>query len=322
MTEVSARGGVVRFGPGLATVLIGERINPTGRRRFAQALRNGDLTTVKAEAARQVGAGADILDVNVGAGGLDEPETLAAAVELVTSCVDVPICIDSADAAALAAALAVYRGKALVNSVTAEEVSMEVVLPVVAEHGAAVVALPYDEHGVPADPRRRVALAARILEAARRAGIPRDDVVVDVLCTPVGREPDAATRALETLRLVRDELGVSTTAGASNISFGLPERHVLNLAFLAMAIEAGVSAPITDVTAPELRRLCRACDLLTRRGGERRAPGAELRPAQGATGSSAAASTAPVARAVRSKSVPIGNDRSSAESTSTPHGPW
>ena len=266
MTEVSARGGVVRFGPGLATVLIGERINPTGRRRFGEALRRGDLTTVKAEAARQVDAGADILDVNVGAGELDEVATLAAAVELVTSCVDVPICIDSSDAAALAAALAVYDGKALVNSVTAEEASMDAVLPVVAERGAAVIALPCDENGIPADPRRRVTLAARILEAAARVGIPRDDVVVDGLCTPVGREPDAATRALETLRLVREELGVSTTVGASNISFGLPERHVLNVAFLAMAIEAGVSAPITDVTAPELRRLCRASDLLARRG--------------------------------------------------------
>jgi 5-methyltetrahydrofolate--homocysteine methyltransferase len=270
MTEVSAGGGVVRFGPGLATVLIGERINPTGRRRFAEALRKGDLTTVKAEAVRQVDAGADILDVNVGAGGLDEPATLAAAVELVTRCVDVPICIDSGDAAALAAALAVCRGKALVSSVTAEEASMAAVLPVVAEHGAAVVALPYDEHGIPADPRQRVAHAARVLEAAARLGIPRDDVVVDALCTPVAKEPDAAARALETLRLVRAELGVSTTAGASNISFGLEERDVLNLAFLAMAIEAGVSAPITDVTAPGLRRLCRASDLLARRGGPSR----------------------------------------------------
>jgi 5-methyltetrahydrofolate--homocysteine methyltransferase len=269
MTEVSARGGAVRFGPGLATVLIGERINPTGRRRFAEALRRGDLTTVKAEAARQVDAGADILDVNVGAGDLDEAATLAAAVELVTSCVDVPICIDSPDAAALTAALAVYSGKALVNSVTAEEASMKAVLPVVAAHGAAVIALPCDENGIPADPWRRVTLAARILEAAGRFGIPRDDVVVDIVCTPVGRDPDAATRALETLRLVREELGVSTTAGASNISFGFPERHVLNLAFLAMAIQAGVSAPITDVTAPDLRRFCNASDRLARRGPSR-----------------------------------------------------
>lgn len=262
MTEVSYKARVVRFGPGLPTVLIGERINPTGRKRFADALRDGDLTIVKTEAMRQVDAGADILDVNVGAGGLDEPATLVAAVELVMSCVEVPICIDSSEPAALVAALDAYEGKALVNSVTAEAASMEAILPVVAEHGAAVIALPHDERGIPADPRERVAHAARIVEAAGRVGIPPEDVVVDALCMPVGAEPEAATRALETLRLVRTELGVSTTAGVSNISFGLPDRPLLNLAFLSMAIEAGLSAPITDVTAPELRRVCRASDVL------------------------------------------------------------
>jgi 5-methyltetrahydrofolate--homocysteine methyltransferase len=269
MTEVRRKENGVRFGPGLPTVLVGERINPTGRRRFAEELRHGDLTTVRTEATRQVAAGADILDVNVGVKGLDEPATLAAAVELVMSCVDVPICIDSSDPAALAAALAAYEGKALVNSVTAEAASMEAILPVVAEHSAAVIALPCDERGIPADPRERVAHAAHVLEAAGRFGIPPEDVVVDVLCVPVAAEPEAATRALETLRLVHAELGVSTTAGASNISFGLPERRELNLAFLAMAIEAGISSPITDVTAPELLRLCRASDFLAARGARR-----------------------------------------------------
>lgn len=265
MTEISYKENVVRFGPGLPTVLIGERINPTGRRRFADALREGDLTTVKTEAVRQVDAGADILDVNVGAGGLDEPATLVAAVELVMSTVDAAICIDSSDASALIAALDVYEGKALVNSVTAEEASMATILPVVAEHGAAVIALPHDEHGIPSDPRERLAHAARIVDAAAAAGIPSTDVVVDCLCMPVGADQQAAARALETLRLVRAELGVATTAGASNISFGLPERPTLNLAFLAMAIDAGLAAPITDVTVPGLRRLCRASDVLASR---------------------------------------------------------
>lgn len=265
MTEVRRKDTTVAFGPGLPTVLIGERINPTGRKRFGEALRAGDLSTVQAEAIRQVEAGADILDVNVGAGGLDEPATLAAAVELVMGCVDVPICIDSSDPAALIAALDAYDGKALVNSVTAEEASMQAILPVVAEHGAAVIALPHDEHGIPAEPRDRLAHAARIVEEASRLGIPGEDVVVDCLCMPVGAEAAAAERALETLRLVRAELGVATTAGASNISFGLPERPALNQAFLAMAIEAGLSAPITDVLAPGVRRLCRAADVLAAR---------------------------------------------------------
>jgi 5-methyltetrahydrofolate--homocysteine methyltransferase len=265
MTEVSRKENVVRFGPGTPTVLIGERINPTGRSRFGEELRNGDLSRVKTEALRQVEAGADILDVNVGAGGLDEPATLVAAVQLVMESVDVPLCIDSSEPAALTAALKVYEGKALVNSVTAEEASMKAILPVVAEHKAAVIALPHDEKGIPADPHERLGHAARILEEARRLGIPAEDVVVDCLCMPVGAEPAAATRALETLRLVRAELNVATTAGASNISFGLPERGVLNQAFLAMAIEAGLSAPITDVLAPGLRRLCRAADVLTER---------------------------------------------------------
>lgn len=262
MTTVSRGDKVVRFGPGLPTVIIGERINPTGRKRFGEALRAGDLSGVRADAERQVEAGADILDVNVGAGGLDEPATLVAAVELVMASVDVPICIDSSDPEALVAALRVYEGKALVNSVTAEEASMKVILPVVAEHGAAVIALPHDEHGIPTDPRERLHHAGRILEEAAALGIPAEDVVVDCLAMPVGAETEAATRALETLRLVRDELGLSTTAGVSNISFGLPERQALNLAFLAMAIQQGLSAPITDALSPGLRRLCRGADVL------------------------------------------------------------
>ncbi|MGH8988898.1 MAG: dihydropteroate synthase [Acidimicrobiales bacterium] len=277
MTSVGRRGRVVRFGIGLPTVLIGQRINPTGRERFGTALRRGDLTDVEIEARRQVDAGADILDVNVGVAGIDEPATLLAAVELVTRCTEVPICIDSADPAALVAALDAYDGKALVNSVTAARASMEAILPAVAAHGAAVIALPIDEHGVPSDARARLANAARICEAAARAGIPPDDVVVDVLTVPAGTEPEAAARALETLRLVQSELGVSTTAGVSDISFGLSERRVVDLAFLAMAVGTGLSAPIADVTAPGLRRLCRACDVLAGRDAGGRRYVAELR---------------------------------------------
>jgi len=260
MTELTRQDRVVAFGPGLPTVIIGERINPTGRRKFGEALARGDLDVVRAEAVRQSAAGADILDVNVGVGGIDEAAVLRDAVQVVMEASELPLCIDSSDPKALIAAMEVYRGKALVNSVTAEDASLEEILPLVAQYGAAVIALPHDEQGIPPDPQDRVRFAEVILERAKDAGIPPEDVVVDCLTMPVGADQSSGRAALETLRLLRDKLGVSTTMGASNVSFGLPDRRILNLAFLAMSIHDGVSAPITDPLLPGVRRLCRAAD--------------------------------------------------------------
>ncbi|HUZ21598.1 MAG TPA: dihydropteroate synthase [Acidimicrobiales bacterium] len=260
MTELTRQDRVVAFGPGLPTVIIGERINPTGRRKFGEALARGDLDVVRAEAVRQSAAGADILDVNVGVGGIDEAAVLRDAVQVVMEASELPLCIDSSDPKALIAAMEVYRGKALVNSVTAEDASLEEILPLVAQYGAAVIALPHDEQGIPPDPQDRVRFAEVILERAKDAGIPPEDVVVDCLTMPVGADQSSGRAALETLRLLRDKLGVSTTMGASNVSFGLPDRRILNLAFLAMSIHDGVSAPITDPLLPGVRRLCRAVD--------------------------------------------------------------
>lgn len=262
MTRLTRQDRAVTFGPGLPTVIIGERINPTGRRKFAEALAGGDLDVVRAEAVRQTEAGADILDVNVGVGGIDEVAVLREAVQVVMAASKLPLCIDSSDPKALIAAMEVYEGKALVNSVTAEDASMKEILPVVAQYGAAVIALPHDEHGIPAEPEERLRFAELILERAAAEGIPAEDVVVDCLTMPIGAAPGAGLAALETLRLLRDRLGVATTMGASNVSFGLPDRRILNLTYLAMCIQAGVSAPITDPLVPGLRRMCRAGDLL------------------------------------------------------------
>ena len=256
----------VTISPEKPTVLIGERINPTGKKRLAAALSEGNLDIVCTEAEAQVEAGADVLDVNVGATGVDEVDLLPQAVRMVMETVQVPVCIDSANAEALRAALAVHselapEGKPLVNSVNGEEVNLERVLPLVAEYKAAVIGLTMDEDGIPPTSEKRLAVARKIVERAEALGIPAQDVVIDCLSLTVGADdPQAALVTLEAIRMVRQELGVNMTLGASNVSFGLPEREVVNWAFLAMAIQNGMNCPIVD--AAKVRPAILAADLL------------------------------------------------------------
>lgn len=259
-TIVSSATREVVIGDDQPTVLIGERINPTGRKKLAAALEAGDMELLRREAVAQVEAGADILDVNVGSSGVDEVGLLAQVVQAVAETVDVPLSLDSDNPGALEAALKVYRGKPIINSVTGQERSLAEVLPLVREHGAAVIALTMDDEGIPADPARRVAIAQKIIERAESLGIPREDVIIDCLVLTVATESDAALVTLEAVRQVREELGVNQTLGASNVSYGLPERNVLNSAFLAMAINAGVTCP--TVNAARVRQAVLATDLL------------------------------------------------------------
>ncbi|MBN1176447.1 MAG: dihydropteroate synthase, partial [Dehalococcoidales bacterium] len=228
------------------TVIIGERINPTGKKKLAEALKNGDLSIVKKEATEQVAAGAAILDCNVNAQGVDDVKLLPEAVKMVMGTVDVPICIDSPNEKALVAALKVYKGKALLNSVSGEKARLERVLPLVKEYGAAVIGLAQDDEGIPKSADRRVAIAYKIVEAADKIGIPKEDIVIDVMTYAIGAEPKAGKDVLDALRRIRTELGLNMTMGASNISFGMPDRAVLNNAWIAMVIDAGGTALIAD----------------------------------------------------------------------------
>lgn len=242
--------------------VIGEKINPTGKKRLSAELLAGDFSTVREYAVAQAEVGADILDVNVGVPGIREDEVLPQAVEVVMDAVDLPISIDSANPKAIKAALEVYQGRPIVNSVTGEEKSLEILLPLVKEHDAAVIALTYDEEGPSNDPHKRLAVAQKILKRAREIGIREEDVIVDCLVRSVSVDTDAARLTLETLRLVRQELGVNTVLGISNVSFGLPDRTWLNSVFLAMAIAQGLSCAITDPTAPEIKKTLLAAELL------------------------------------------------------------
>ena len=227
-------------------VLIGERINPTGRKLLAAEMAAGDYSRVESDTLAQVAAGAHMLDVNAGIPLADEPKILAETIELVQSLTDVPLSIDSSIVAALEAGLSVYRGKALVNSVTGEEERLEQVLPLVKKYGAAVVAISNDETGISEDPDERFAVAKKIVERAADYGIPACDVVVDPLIMPVGAINVAGITAFKIIRRLREELKVNTTCGASNISFGLPARNGLNAAFLSMAMGAGMTSAITS----------------------------------------------------------------------------
>ncbi len=236
----------VRIGPGLPTVIIGERINPTGRKVFSAELQAGDLSRVPRDAQAQAEAGARVLDVNVGAASVDEVALLPRAVELAQQAVDLPVCIDSANPEALRAALAVAQGRALVNSVNGERAKLDAVLPVVADYGAAVIALVMDDSGIPETPEKRLRVAEAILEAARQHGIAPQDVLLDPLVLAIGADHLAGAVTAETARLIRCELGCNMTAGASNASHGMPERELLNTVWLALLIQAGVNAPICN----------------------------------------------------------------------------
>jgi 5-methyltetrahydrofolate--homocysteine methyltransferase len=260
-TVLQSRSKTVTIGHDQPFCVIGERINPTGRKVFAEELRGGDLSTAETDAVSQVEAGADMLDVNAGIPLVDEPELLKSMLRAVQGVVEVPICIDSSVIEALEAGLSVYEGKPLVNSVTGEDDRLEEILPLVARHGAAVIGLANDETGIPETPQQRVDIARKIVSAAGDHGIPPEDVVIDPLAMTVGAATDAVTITLETISRIRDELGVNMCLGASNVSFGLPRRHVLNAAFLPMAMAAGLTSAIMSC-APEVVGAVRASDLL------------------------------------------------------------
>ena len=240
----ATREAVIGFGRPF--VMIGERINPTGRKLLAEEMKAGDFSRVEADAIAQVEAGAHMLDVNAGIPLADEPALLAKAVQLVQALTDVPLSIDSSIIEALEAGLAVYQGKPLVNSVTGEEEVMQRVLPLVAKYGAAVVAISNDETGISMDPDVRFDVAKRIVERAADFGIPSSDVVVDPLVMPIGALGQAGQHAFHLIRRLRDELKVNTTCGASNVSFGLPNRHLVTGTFLSMAIGAGMTSAIMN----------------------------------------------------------------------------
>jgi len=260
-TVLRSRSKTITIGAEQPFCVIGERINPTGRKAFAEQLRTGDLSTVTIDAIAQVNAGADVLDVNAGIPLVDEPELLKAMLTTVQEAVDAPICIDSSVISALEAGLSVYEGRALVNSVTAEDDRLQEILPLVAEHGAAVIGLANDETGIPETPQKRLECARKIVSAAGDYGIAPQDVVIDPLAMTVGADTEAVTTTLATIRLIRGELGVNMCLGASNVSFGLPERHSLNAAFLPMAMAAGLTSAIMS-TAEVCVRAVRGSDLL------------------------------------------------------------
>jgi 5-methyltetrahydrofolate--homocysteine methyltransferase len=241
-------------------IIIGEKINPTGRKKLAAALTQGNYDYVLDLASRQVETGADLLDVNVGVPGIDEVAVLPQVAKIVSSAVDVPLCIDSANRNALIEVLKVLPGKPLVNSVNGEEASLSAILPVIKEYKAAVIGLTMDENGISNDPEVRLSIAANIMERATRLGIPTEDVIIDPLVLTVGADQKAARVTLTTIELVRREFGVNINLGASNVSFGLPDRHSVNQTFLALAMGVGASCAITD---PEkLSPTIKAADLL------------------------------------------------------------
>ena len=264
MTEtlVSSASREVIIGFNRPFVIIGERINPTGRKILSEEMMQGDYSRVEADAIAQVAAGAQMLDVNAGIPLADEPAMLAEAIRRVQAVTDVPLSIDSSIVAALASGLSVYQGKALVNSVTGEEERLEAVLPLVAKHGAAVVAISNDESGISEDPDVRFEVAKKIVERAADYGISHNDVVVDPLVMPIGAVNSAATQVMHLVRRLRDELKVNTTCGASNVSFGLPNRNGINSAFLTMAIAAGLSSAITSPLHAEVMQAVLGADVM------------------------------------------------------------
>ena len=261
-TLVSSAKREIRIGFDQPFCIIGERINPTGRKRLAEEMRSGDYSRVEADALAQIEAGAHMLDINAGIPLADEPRILAECIQLVQALTDVPLSIDSSIVAALESGLSVYQGKALVNSVTGEEERLESVLPLVKRYGAAVVAISNDETGISDDPDVRFSIAKKIVERAEDHGIARADVVVDPLVMPIGAINSAGCQVMEIVRRLREELKVNTTCGASNVSFGLPNRHGLNAAFLSMAIGAGMTSAITSPLHAETIQAVMGADVM------------------------------------------------------------
>ncbi len=259
-TKVTSEKKEVIISINRPTVIIGERINPTGRKKLTEALKTGDLEMVRREAITQVEAGAEIIDCNVNAPGVNDVELLPKAVKIVQEAVDAPMCLDSPNKDALEAALKVYKGKPLVNSVSGEEHSLQRMLPLVKEYGCAVIGLVQDDEGIPKNAERRIAIAHKIVERAEKAGISRENIVIDVLTFAIGAEPKSGLDVLEAIRRIREELGVNITMGASNISFGMPDRPIINNAWASAVIVAGATALITD--AAKIKPAILATDLI------------------------------------------------------------
>jgi len=262
ITLVSSQNREVRIGFDQPFCVIGERINPTGRKILSEEMKNGDYSRVEADALAQVAAGAHMLDVNAGIPLADEPAILAECIQLVQALTDVPLSIDSSIVAALESGLSVYQGKALVNSVTGEEERLESVLPLVKKFNAAVVAISNDETGISENPDVRFEVARKIVERAEDHGIPREDIIVDPLVMPIGALNDAGRQVMSIVRRLREELKVNSTCGASNISFGLPNRNGLNSAFLAMAMGAGMTSAITNPLHGEVIQAVLGADVM------------------------------------------------------------
>ena len=261
-TVLQSRNRTVVIGPDRPFVIIGERINPSGRKKLAAEMMEGKFERVVADAVAQVEAGAHMLDVNAGIPLADEPALLSRVVREVQAVVDVPLSMDSSNVNALEAALDAYEGKALVNSVTGEDEKLEAVLPLIKKHNAVVVALTYDETGIPYDPEARLAIAKKIVGRAADYGIPPEDVIVDTLVMPAGAVRGAGAITLETTRLVCQELKHNTTCGASNVSFGLPARDVINAHFISMLIGAGMTSGIVNPLKEDVRHAIMAADML------------------------------------------------------------
>lgn len=261
-TVLSSPNKTVTIGHDQPFVIIGERINPTGRKLFQEKLRNDDLSTINVDVADQVAGGADMLDVNMGVPLTDEPALLAKAIKLVQSLTDLPICIDSSVIEALDAGLAAYEGKALVNSMTGEDDRMDAILPLVKKYDAAILALPNDETGIPMTADERMPIVEKIVRRVEKEGISLENLLIDPLAMPVGAEPEAVKQTLETIYRVREKYGLNMSIGASNVSFGLPNRHALNASFMPMAMSMGLTSAIMDARTPQVVQSVRAADLL------------------------------------------------------------
>jgi 5-methyltetrahydrofolate--homocysteine methyltransferase len=250
------------IGPNHPFVVIGERINPTRRKKLAATMAEGDFSEALEDARKQVQAGAQVLDVNAGIPGADEPALLRGAAQAIMQEFDIPLCFDSANPDALAAALAIYPGKALINSTTAEEKMMEIVFPLARQYGAAVIGVITDDKGVPATAEERLKIAEKLIKRAGDFGVPAEDIVIDPLALTVSADHAAGRVTLDSIQLIQREIGVNMSLGASNVSFGLPDRKIINVAYLALAISRGLTAAITDPTVPEIQTALLACNLL------------------------------------------------------------
>ncbi len=261
-TVLSSATKTVTIGDDVQFVIIGERLNPTGRKLFQEKLRADDLSTINIDVADQVAGGCDMLDVNMGVPLTDEPALLARAIKLVQSLTDLPICIDSSVIEALDAGLAVYEGKALVNSMTGEDERMDIILPLVKKYDAAILALPNDEIEIPMLAKDRMVIVEKIVRRVEKEGISLDNLLIDPLAMPVGADPENVKHTLETIYLIKEKYGLNMSIGASNVSFGLPNRHALNAAFMPMAMSMGLTSAIMDGRTPEVVQAVRAADLL------------------------------------------------------------